>query len=500
MNLTEITTTNDQASGSAFPDTPAANRVSAAVAASPWTSDSKRVKEIQSVHRTWQSLLTVIAKAPDRAVAAESFVKQLSLELPDHTIRLGWAIERLGSTPTTGWKLDRLFDSRLGWLGKDNSVYQSLAVGFAKVHEEASPEGMTDRGLASVRRESANWLFELRENAQASNRALVWIRPPQSDEETLSSFEKNLPEDVLQTTAAVFFSRPVSGRWEQFSRRVRRWWSRRASIGIGTLLLLAISCIPTAYSIDARATVTAMNSRRVAAPIDATLLTVHKRPGDLVVIGEPLFELDGRPLRIELEALTAEIEEASKDEDISLANGEIAKAQLAGLRRQSLSRRRDLIVDRMDKLIVTSPIDGIVIQGDWQHSLGTPMEIGQTLLEIAPSDSVEVELEIPEVEIGYVDADADVKLWFPAVGDLDFRTNVQTVYPSATIRNDENVFIAKTPMPSGEATRGGNASGESVTPLRVGMQGEATVVGPMRPWIWKWVRLPIRRLGWVIGW
>jgi hypothetical protein len=36
--------------------------------------------------------------------------------------------------------------------------------------------------------------------------------------------------------------------------------------------------------------------------------------------------------------------------------------------------------------------------------------------------------------------------------------------------------------------------------LRVGMQGEAVLIGPTRPWIWKWVRLPIRRLGWVMGW
>lgn len=483
MNLTQTSLRDDQANQAVL--TGVVGRI----------SDQNRLVEIQPALLVWHPLLTAIAKAPDRASAAEVCVKQLSLALPEHTIRLGWAVQRVASPETSRWTLDRLIDSRLGWLGKDNSVYQSLAAGFAKTPDDA----------ASVRWESANLLLEFRESASSNNRAVLWIRPQRSDAEILRRFETSIPETVLMTTAAVFFSRPISGRWGRVAGAARRWWSRRASIGVATLLLMVIACIPSSYQIDAVATVTAMNARRVAAPIDATLMTVHKRPGDLVVTGEPLFELDGRPLRIELEALNAEIEETTKNEDISLANGEIAKAQLAGLRRQSLSRRRDLIVDRMDKLVVTSPIDGIVIQGDLQHSLGTPLEIGQTLLEIAPSDSVEVELEIPEVEIGYVEPDAEVKLWFPAVGNSDFRTHVQNIYPSATIRDDRNVFIAKAPMQSDQEEKGQSqklSTGEIMksTSLRVGMQGEAVVVGPMRPWIWKWIRLPIRRLGWVIGW
>ncbi|SMP69623.1 Barrel-sandwich domain of CusB or HlyD membrane-fusion [Neorhodopirellula lusitana] len=515
----------------------------------------------------WHPLLSGIASAADRSEAAEQIVQQFTTMLPDHIVRMGWsnvatnsrksgkkhestssksddkskpAVEvDATSQPGHGGQpvLHKVLDSRLGWLGDDNSVFQSLLKSFEKTDTQTQP----------IRYESANLVLELGTELGSAQRASIWIRPPQSSGEELERFSRMIPVEVLSTTGSVFFSRPSNARLGRFGASALRWWSHRASLGIAVLTLAVLSCIPVAYRVDATATVTAMDSRRVASPIDATLLHALVRPGDFVKMGEALLELDGRPLRIELETLTAEIEEATKEEDIALAGGEIAEAQLAGLRRQTLSRRRDLIIDRLDKLVVVSPIDGVVIQGDLQHSLGTPLEIGQTLLEIAPRDSVEIELEIPEVEIGFVDSGTPVQLWFPAVGRSTFYSSISKVYPSATIRDDENVFVAKTPMPkmnqdavqhrsSGAASEHHSGSGiygvdagrvlssdefaggleqsgptsevdmsasdepTAVNELRVGMRGEAVVLGPKRPWVWKWIRLPVRRVGWLIGW
>lgn len=505
-------------------------RMGAAEQSSPKHSDPEGYASqlrTQQFAILWYPLITAMVSATDQNATAEACVKHFAEMLPDHTIRLGWASDsrnkdtNSGDEPTTRRKLHRLYDSRLGWMGNDNTVYQALDLAFQKIAPAQE----------RIRWNSANLILEcvlpttestIMDGRTSQSRVMIWIRPPQSNEEELKRFAAVVPGELLSTIASIFFSRPVSGRWGKFLAFAKKWYARRASLGIAAIILMAIICIPTRYRIDARASVIAMNARMVASPIDATLLTAHVRPGDLVKQGQALLELDGRPLRIELEALTAEIDEATKDEDIALAGGEIAQAQLAGLRRQTLTRRRDLIADRLGKLIVTSPIDGVVIQGDLQHSLGTPLEIGQTLLEIAPSDSVEIELEVPEVEIGYVDQMTPVQLWFPAVGQTRFETTVAIVYPSATIREDENVFIAMTPMPGSNQSPRLDAAREelsvrevsdrsvmpadaervtaSASSLRVGMRGEAVLIGPTRPWIWKWVRVPIRRLGWILGW
>ena len=482
----------------------------------------------------WHPMFSRLAAADDREAAAKFLVEHFAEMLPDHTIRFGWG-ERIDGCGARIRRLTRLLDSRLGWLGQDNSIYDTLKNRFEKQSSEVDENTAED----PIRMKSANLVLDLLPvNADPNVAPLgrIWIRSPQEDLDELQRFVSSVPPEVLCTTATIFFSRPVTTRWTHVANEVSKGWSRRGIIGIVLLLLILIACIPVSYRISATATVTAMDSRRVAAPIAATLLVAHVQPGDRVRVGDSLLELDGRPLRIELEAISGEIAEATKDEDIALASGQIAQAQLAGLKRQTLSRRRDLISGRLDQLIVTSPIDGIVIQGDLHHSLGTPLELGQTLLEIAPQDSIEIELEIPEVEIGYVATSTPVQLWFPAIGHESFESRVKMIWPSATIRDDQNVFVAKTPMPTcvtaepvstdntpvavsdatlsdvfprsveaGDSVRNrrGDRQGGQIgleESLRVGMRGEAIVFGPTRPWIWKWVRLPLRRIGWLIGW
>ncbi len=453
-------------------------------------SDSRLQAAISARQDTarWHVLLTNMAASPTRDDAGQRFVANLAEMLPNHTIRFAWGTLTDDPDAARERRLARLLDSRLGWLGADNSIYETLKNRF----EKPSPDGKDK----TIFWEAGNLVLELTpqtieptDSKLANNHARVWIRPPQDADEMLQRFSRDIATEVLVTIATVFFSRPVIGQFDRIHKLLTRWWSKRGTIGIGVLVLVLIAFIPASYRIEATATVTAMDARRVAAPIGATLQVAHVRPGDAVTKGQPLFELDGAPLRIELEAISSEIAEATKDEDIALASGQIAQAQLAGLKRKTLARRRELITSRLDQLIVTSPMDGIVILGDLQHALGTPLEIGQTLLEIAPSGSIEIELEIPEVEIGFVGDQTLVEFWFPAVSGETFNSHVSTIWPAATIRDDQNVFVAKTPLPTNSATS-----------LRVGMQGQAVVMGPTRPWIWKWVRLPLRQLGWVIGW
>ncbi len=84
----------------------------------------------------------------------------------------------------------------------------------------------------------------------------------------------------------------------------------------------------------------------------------------------------------------------------------------------------------------------MVVAGDLRKAIGTPMELGKVLLEIAPLDRVMVELQIPEYEIGYVRPTDTVQLRVDSarVGTVD--SNLKKIYPSAQIRDDESVFIA----------------------------------------------------------
>ncbi|WP_286762832.1 MULTISPECIES: efflux RND transporter periplasmic adaptor subunit [Rhodopirellula] len=462
----------------------ASNATNAQTMQSAELSDISRSKLFQSMWHTW---LTEMASTKDRVSAAELLVQRLCTVLPEHTIRLGWG----------GRTLHRLHDGRLGWLGADNSIRQRYdAQWLASTAEDSPPPTEStsrwDNGTLVIDLvpdvENASHPSENASGGSTSPRCQLWIRPPAADDFDARTFQRMLTPDVMGLFAAIFLSRPAKDHWGRLANKLSKWWSRRGLIGIAFLVTLILTCIPMSYRTHAIATVAPMNGRLIASPIDATLLTTLVRPGDRVTEGQTLLQLDGRPLRIELESLLAEIDEAQKDEDIALASNQIASAQLAGLRRKTLLRKAELLQDKLSKLDVVSPIDGIIIQGDLTRSLGTPLEIGQTLMEVAPEGNVEIELELPESEIGFVEMNAPVELWFPALDAVAFESSVQSVWPAATIRDDANVFVAIAELPNENAA------------LRVGMRGEAIVMGPTYPWIWKWIRTPVRRMGWMIGW
>ena len=64
---------------------------------------------------------------------------------------------------------------------------------------------------------------------------------------------------------------------------------------------------------------------------------------------------------------------------------------------------------------------------------------------------------------------------------------VDTIYPSAELRDDQNVFVAKIEVD--------NSDGK----LRPGMRGDAIAYGPLRPWLWSLARSGWEKTLWWIG-
>ena len=253
------------------------------------------------------------------------------------------------------------------------------------------------------------------------------------------------------------------------------------------IIFTAIALWPVKYRVACDAQVQPVRQRMIATPFEATLLETNVQPGDHVKSGDVLVHLDGRPLRLELESISTEIQQAAKEHNIALHTSQIADAQQAKLRKRGLERRRDILTDRLNRLNVVSPIDGVIVSGDLQQYIGSPLEIGQTIVEIAPLDKMAFEIEIPEFEIGLVEPNAETRVRVGAIGGESYRSNIDVIYPAAEIRNDQSVFVARVEVD--------NTDGK----LRPGMQGDAVTYGPVRPQIWSWVRGSWERILWSVG-
>ncbi|MEO1524684.1 MAG: HlyD family efflux transporter periplasmic adaptor subunit [Planctomycetota bacterium] len=416
------------------------------------------------------SLIEAVAASKSQSESIEAIVGTLRKMFPEATIRCG-----VGSI-----RLSQLFDSKLGWLGPASSIFQQIS----EFWDDESQE-LNSSSSSSMQRFASGSEAMLRLNiddADGSGRCILIVQGASVPETDRRWIRRCLP-----TLRLLLWHRPNNPLTKLARWNAARGINTRMYLGLGVFFACLMLICPVSYRVRCAAIVRPAESRVVAAPFAATLAETHVEPGDKISVGDAIVTLDGRPLRLELESINAQIGQIEKEHDIAMAARKIAERQQARLKIRELSRQRDLLLDRLDRLTVTSPIEGVVVFGDLKRSVGAPLEIGQSIAEIAPLDRMFIEIEIPEHEIGYVDAKARTRIRLTASHRGTIEKQIKQLYPSAELRDNNNVFIATVDVE--------NPDGD----LRPGMRGTAITYGPMRPWLWSYAHGGIEKLLWWIG-
>jgi multidrug resistance efflux pump len=227
--------------------------------------------------------------------------------------------------------------------------------------------------------------------------------------------------------------------------------------------------------------------RVIAAPFDGLLMRSRAKAGDLVKVGDLLAEMDGRELRSQLAQAVAERERALREADQALAAGDIAASKVAEHEAEALAHQIETLEYRKGHLEVRAPIEGIVLQGNWERSEGAPLRIGDPLFEIGPLDRFVAEVAVPATEVSLVEEGARVTVRLQSGTGGVLHGGITRVSPKSELLEEKNVFICEVPIE--------NDQGD----LRAGLKGKAKVEGPRRPLIWSWFRrawLALRYYAW----
>ncbi|MFG0289055.1 MAG: efflux RND transporter periplasmic adaptor subunit, partial [Rhodopirellula sp. JB044] len=241
-----------------------------------------------------------------------------------------------------------------------------------------------------------------------------------------------------------------------------------------TLLMFA----PATYTVDAKLELQPVQRRFVAAAFDGPLQTCYVRPGDLVAEGELLAEIDPRELQYELAGIESQLEQAMQTRKGHVAQHAFGSVRIAQLESERLTAKADLLAHRREHLEIRSPIEGMIVSGDWRSREGTPLSRGETLFEVAPLAEMNVEIWIPESEVTHVREGMPVRFYTNAAPEKTFIGKITTVHPKAELQEHDNVFIAEVRVP--------NESGW----LQPGMRGRATIYGDTHPIGWNLLHRP----------
>lgn len=297
------------------------------------------------------------------------------------------------------------------------------------------------------------------------------------------SAEQSAAELQVPTWAALskLFFEKLRAEFEAQRKQIRTYVTAIAAIA-------AICFVPIPFRLSCPTRCEPTSSRFVAAPFAARLERTHSVIGQEVKTGDLLATLDGGEIISELAGLNDKANQAKQRQMAALSTGDHATAEHERLELEQLSREIELLDRRKKQLEIRSPIDGIVVDGDLERAQGTPLEIGQSLFEIASLDELVAEIAVPECDVRFVNRDLPVSVSLESSGTSAIRSSVDRVHLRSEIRDSEAVFIAEAAIPNTDRN------------IRPGMNANTIIHVGYRPLAWVFLHRPYSSLRQWIGW
>lgn len=255
----------------------------------------------------------------------------------------------------------------------------------------------------------------------------------------------------------------------------RTWLKLAAAAAFAGALFLALA--KGRYRVGADFTIEPAVLQVAPAPFAGFLESVNVEVGDPVVANETvLATLDTSQLRLQLAALRAQLAARETQAATHRRDGEVAQAQMAQAQADEARAQISLLEAQIAQASITSPISGVVISGDLKRMLGAPVNVGDALFQVAPLDSMEATLRVPEDQIADVRIGADCALAPAADPASRAPCSVARIDPIAEVVEGANVFRVRARLT------------EPADWLRPGMEGSARIDAGRRNYLWIWLR------------
>jgi len=133
----------------------------------------------------------------------------------------------------------------------------------------------------------------------------------------------------------------------------------------------------------------------------------------------------------ELAVSKTEIEQAEADLKKLLAGNRPEQIEAIEAEIKALGVQQSYIKNNLKRVLITSPVDGIVTTPKVQETLGQLVKQGDLIMEVYHYDTAEIEMLIPEKEIGDVRIGQSVELKARAYPDKSFQGVVTAIAPTA---------------------------------------------------------------------
>jgi multidrug resistance efflux pump len=280
----------------------------------------------------------------------------------------------------------------------------------------------------------------------------------------------------------VHFGHSVAGLWK---RLVGAGHPVFKLVVLGVGVLAAILWLATGdFRVSANAALEGEVQRAISAPFNGYIKEAFLRAGDTAKAGDVIARLDDRDLRLERIRLTGQQSQFVKQHREALAKRDRTQAGLVSAQLEQVQAQLDMIGEQLTRAELVVPFDGVIVSGDLSQKLGSPVERGQVMFEVAPVGDFRVILRVDERHLSNVEVGQRGELTVASMPHERFPFTVTKITGVNVAQEGRNVFRV-------EATL------DDASPrLRPGMEGVGKIYVDERKlvWIWtheltNWVRL-----------
>jgi hypothetical protein len=249
---------------------------------------------------------------------------------------------------------------------------------------------------------------------------------------------------------------------------------------IGLALFLALA--KGEHRVTAKSVLEGEVQRAAVAPFDGFIRSAPVRAGDTVRAGDVLSALEDRDLILDRLKWRAERDKlVQKQREVRAKHDRTNLVILDSQIRQAESQLA-LAEEKLSRARILAPFDGIVVSGDLSQMLGSPVERGKLLFEIAPLNSYRLIIHVDERDVRYVAMGQSGTIAFAGVPWTPLRMILSKITPVTVAEEGRNSFRIEARLTEPSAN------------LRPGMEGVAKIETGQRSMVWIWTRAVVEWL------
>jgi multidrug efflux pump subunit AcrA (membrane-fusion protein) len=199
-------------------------------------------------------------------------------------------------------------------------------------------------------------------------------------------------------------------------RHRKKHASKRMVAAAVIALMLGLLAIPVRQSVLAPAEIIASDATVIRSPLQGVVEHVHVTPNQRVDAGTALVSLDGGELATRLEIARQQL--AVADAELRQARqqalfDERSRAQLAILqgRREQHAAELAFLHERIARIHIAAPSDGIAIFDDVADWEGRPVALGERIMLLADPDRRELEMNLAVADAINLQPGAEIRFF-----------------------------------------------------------------------------------------